>query len=236
MTQISAGFFLALVLGGQGSFPSGLGWAALICGALGLAGSVLHLGRPQVAWRAFLGWRRSWLSREILAFNGWAGMAAGWALGFVPLELVAVAGLAAVFTSVMVYVDTRRPFWSPGRTGGRFFGTVALACIGGVVALGTVSPLWFAAGLALKGLIELRDLLTADSRALDASRQLLRGPLRQLVSWRFGLLLLAAVLAVVAPGGMPVAMAAVCLGLLGEFGERACFFRAVQAPKMPGGV
>jgi Fe-S-cluster-containing dehydrogenase component/DMSO reductase anchor subunit len=49
---------------------------------IGLAGVVgalmlgpLHLGRPLLAWKAFLGWRRSWLSREIIAFNVLAGAA-----------------------------------------------------------------------------------------------------------------------------------------------------------------
>jgi DMSO reductase anchor subunit len=43
-------------------------WAALLAGALfavaGLCSSVLHLGQPMRAWRAFSHWRSSWLSRE----------------------------------------------------------------------------------------------------------------------------------------------------------------------------
>ena len=48
-----------------GRLPAGL---ALVIGAVfaaaGLCSSVLHLGQPQRAWRAFSQWRSSWLSRE----------------------------------------------------------------------------------------------------------------------------------------------------------------------------
>ena len=43
-------------------------------GALGLAASVFHLGQPLRAWRIFLGWRKSWLSREALVFGAWFGL------------------------------------------------------------------------------------------------------------------------------------------------------------------
>jgi Fe-S-cluster-containing dehydrogenase component len=39
----------------------------LAAGIAGLALSSLHLGRKERAWRAALNWRRSWLSREVLA-------------------------------------------------------------------------------------------------------------------------------------------------------------------------
>jgi Fe-S-cluster-containing hydrogenase component 2/DMSO reductase anchor subunit len=39
----------------------------LLAGGAGLALSTLHLGRKDRAWRAALNWRRSWLSREVLA-------------------------------------------------------------------------------------------------------------------------------------------------------------------------
>lgn len=43
---------------------------------IGLGAAPLHLGRPAKAWRAFLGWRTSWLSRELIAFNQFAPLAA----------------------------------------------------------------------------------------------------------------------------------------------------------------
>jgi len=42
--------------------------------AMGL--SALHLGRKERAWRAVLGLRRSWLSREVVAFSAFVGLGA----------------------------------------------------------------------------------------------------------------------------------------------------------------
>ena len=112
--------------------------AALLLGLGGLFASVFHLGRPQVAYRAIIGLRTSWLSREILAFGLFAGFASAYVavacgqyVGFaVPpafehgLGIAAgVVGLLAVGCSVMIYVDTQRAFWSPMRTGTKFLGT-----------------------------------------------------------------------------------------------------------------
>ncbi len=120
-----------------------LGWVALHAG---LVASVFHLGRPLGAWRFFLGLRTSWMSREILAF-GILSIAATGAVAatFVPLIpvsplLVALLGLGAVFTSAMIYVDTRRSSWRAGVTFPRFFGSVML--------LG-LSSAWHPAALAL---------------------------------------------------------------------------------------
>lgn len=110
--------------------------AAFLLGMTGLAASVFHLGRPWLAYRAILGWRKSWISREALAFGAFAklatlyavvpplgfGITTGWekALGLG----VALSGLAGVACSVMVYASTRRPCWNGGYTGLKF----ALSC------------------------------------------------------------------------------------------------------------
>ncbi|HWA86395.1 MAG TPA: 4Fe-4S dicluster domain-containing protein, partial [Opitutus sp.] len=94
-----------------------LGWAA---GVSGLGASVAHLGRPERAWRIFLGWRRRWLSREAVAFAAWLAVASA-ALAEPRLAAAAaVLGSAGLFCSVMIYVDTRRVFWRWGRTAPRF--------------------------------------------------------------------------------------------------------------------
>lgn len=82
LTQLSVGAFLverlleALV---PGALTAGIrplhSASALGFGLLALAVSVLHLGRPRYAYRAVLGLRHSWLSREILAFGVFAGLA-----------------------------------------------------------------------------------------------------------------------------------------------------------------
>ena len=50
--------------------------SALAFGVLSLAAATLHLGRPLLAYRAVLGLRHSWLSREIVAFGIFAKLAA----------------------------------------------------------------------------------------------------------------------------------------------------------------
>ena len=129
------------------------GFSALLTG---LACSVPHLGRPSGAWRALLGLRRSWMSREILAFLLFtlgAIFAAGANRFHAPLSpsatgIAAMLGLLAVFCSGMVYVDTRRPAWTGPITFTRFFGTTLLLGTSGaaVIFAGTTlfneSPNW----------------------------------------------------------------------------------------------
>jgi DMSO reductase anchor subunit len=117
--------------------------AALAIIALGA--SVLHLGRPWQAWRGFLGFRTSWLSREAVAFALFALLAAsygtvtaapmlGLASGTTAIaraaailrNSAAAAGVLGVFCSVMVYVATKREQWSSAQTGMKFFGSTAL--------------------------------------------------------------------------------------------------------------
>jgi len=111
------------------------GVLALALSILALVASTMHLGRPQYAWRAFIGLKTSWLSREILAFGAFAGMATLYAgalyVGNQPAvallgRATALTGVVAVFCSVMLYHVTRRVWWSGGRTGFRFVLTGAL--------------------------------------------------------------------------------------------------------------
>ena len=96
-----------------------------------LAASIFHLGRPQYFYRAILGFKTSWLSREIVAFGlfakiaivyslcvqwsfirEWVGMILGGERVLDVLGMtVCLTGLTGVFCSVMVYRDTKRPFW-----------------------------------------------------------------------------------------------------------------------------
>jgi formate dehydrogenase iron-sulfur subunit len=145
LTQLSAGSYgIALLAERLSGSPAGSPLAqAAFAGALAaiaLGASVLHLGRPWLAWRAVLGFRTSWLSREAIAFALFAllafvhgVLASGWLAAYLPIgatHLVqsgaAVAGAAGVFCSVMVYVATRRAQWSGTPTGLKFFGTALL--------------------------------------------------------------------------------------------------------------
>jgi formate dehydrogenase iron-sulfur subunit len=132
---------------------------ALFTGLFALGASVLHLGRPLLSFRAVLGFRTSWLSREILAFGAFAGLALFYAAslwqaplaaltGAEPLSesaalrlqaalraLAAGSGCIGVFCSVMVYHATRRRLWNGAPTTLRFFGSAAL--LGTAVTLST---------------------------------------------------------------------------------------------------
>lgn len=111
LTQLSVGAFIA------GGTP-----LAVPAGVLALGASVLHLGRPQYAYRAVIGLRHSWLSREVVAFGGFTGLALLHALWPQPWLAVSAAamGLAGVACSAMVYVATGRKAWRPWWVAGSF--------------------------------------------------------------------------------------------------------------------
>jgi formate dehydrogenase iron-sulfur subunit len=123
---------------------------------LALGASVFHLGRPWLAYRAVLGLRTSWLSREALVFGLFAQLAIGYgaliaapllpafpgqelAVSLAPaMRLGAVmSGLLGVFCSVMVYVVTRREQWSFAQTGLKFFSTTLLLGCASVLTVST---------------------------------------------------------------------------------------------------
>ncbi len=177
LTQLSVGAFVAdFVLGRLGGYAT-LGVArpyqslvALAMGLLALGASVFHLGRPQYAFRAILGIRTSWMSRECAAFGLFAGCSVLYAslfwveplsgrlglpappafllaqgrsvLGFV----VAASGVVGVLCSMMLYQVTARRWWSAARTSGRFLLTAA------VLGVATTSV-----ALTLASLFEGRD-------------------------------------------------------------------------------
>ncbi len=124
---------------------------ALLFGFIGLAASILHLGRPIYAFRAILGLRRSWLSREIVAFGLFASLATLFSIVSIVIpeqvELTrslatttCVIGFAAVVCSILVYVDTPRELWSPYYTSVRFL----LTC----VVLGLPTTIMLLAGIS----------------------------------------------------------------------------------------
>jgi DMSO reductase anchor subunit len=160
---------------------------ALGVGLVALAASIFHLGRPLYAFRAFLGLRTSWLSREIIAFAVFAKAAVVYAavVWREPLcrvlhcpalpsgvadalqsylgAFVALCGGVGVFCSVMVYQATLREFWSFSRTGFKFLMTT--------VVLGTATTLWttILSGALFGGdahLVELAHIATLLSKGL----------------------------------------------------------------------
>lgn len=231
---------------------------------LGLGASVFHLGRPLGAWRFFLGLRTSWMSREILAFGVVSGssllsvlllwilpQSSPWTLMLRGQTLLSAA--AAVWTSVMIYADTRRPGWEPFR--------VAQGFIGGGLSLGLSGSVLLALHCkafpqaAILGWVALawRSLLLVweewDQRRTHAAG----GELARVFSFRetvaprarlgrFTLNLgssLCGVLALCGVGGAmaPAFAAAAFLGtFLNEGLRRWLFFVGTPAPQMPRSI
>ncbi|HWA25934.1 MAG TPA: DmsC/YnfH family molybdoenzyme membrane anchor subunit [Lacunisphaera sp.] len=238
---------------------SALAIAGWLAGAAGLGLAALHLGQPLRAWRIFLGWRKSWFSREALVFGLWFPAATAYLLvriGWWPVGGAlksalafgtATLGVAGLFCSVMIYVDTRRGFWRFANTAPRFFGSAAVLGLAGALTAPD-APLalgYFLAGVTILKLIfetsALAPLADADDGTAAPARQtalLLTGPLRSANEFRVFAAVLGGILLpfLVASGSVPHVSAwpALGLALLGELAERYLFFRAVDAPKMPG--
>jgi formate dehydrogenase iron-sulfur subunit len=257
MTQLAVGTLTAVVAAGDAL--DGAAQRLLATGALGalvggLGASVLHLGRPRQAWRAFLGLRSSWMSREIVAFALLAplagvyvaglwlaapGAAAVRALG----GSVVVAGVAAIACSAMIYHATGRAFWQGRHVMGRFAGSTALL---GAIALLCVQPSWHVAlgivtlamaKLAAEGAV-LRHRRDPEWTELRRTALLMTGPLAWMTSARFacgvvGALVLPALAGV---AGTPAAVGALVLCFAGELAERYLFFAAVAPARMPGSL
>lgn len=259
-TQAAIGGFLAdLAARAAGiEVPTALPWSSLALGLFGIAASVRHLGRPLYAYRAVIGFRHSWLSREVAAFGLFAALAtihAGTTLvrpehALVTAAAVGVAGMTAVFCSAMVYHVVRRPFWHLARSVPKFAGTavvlglaLAFAVSGGTRAVGLGLMAASVAKMATDALI-LGHLRDPRLTMLRRTAVLLLGPLARASLLRLalgvagGIVLPAITLGI---RGEPTLRGAVAVGALlvvlgGELAERYLFFTAVVRPKMPGGL
>jgi Fe-S-cluster-containing dehydrogenase component/DMSO reductase anchor subunit len=260
LTQLAAGAFVADMLMDR---STAMTIVAVVAGWLALGASVLHLGRPTQAWRAVIGLRHSWLSREVVAFGAFAGLATLYAaaslLGAPPGTTAlgwaaAASGLAGVACSVCIYAVTRRTWWRAHRTGGRFaFTTVATGlAVALVAAVADGDPIAgpLAGLLALSTLVALLaqvailrhrwDVMGSD---LGRTASLLTGELRRPFVARLagalagGVVVPVIVLAV--PSGLAGAVVA-SIGLVvlvaAELCERWLFFTAVAGPRMPGAL
>lgn len=291
LTQMAVGMFLgAALLVPLAPAVFALTQAPLALGAfaalnLGLAVSVLHLGRPLGAWRAFLGLRTSWMSREIFAFSAFAGAAGAfataalwpWLVSVLPLlplidsivqpvqfspllcGVTAALGLVGVYCSAMIYIDTRRAFWSAESVSIKFFGTALLiGAAGCAVVLGwqnalTGAPVAEAArNFAIVATIIRTALFGRDFTNLHRGLSNIADPnhrsiltvwtlCRPLVFARGALFAGSTLFGVLGltHGGLPAAICATLsfvLTFASQTIERYFFFTAVVAPRMPGGI
>jgi formate dehydrogenase iron-sulfur subunit len=260
LTQMSVGMFCAAqVLSWAGLSIRAMATLAGFIGACGLAGAMFHLGRPQIAYRAWLGWRTSWMSREIIAFQLFATAAAAyiaalWCSDAGSSAAISRLGLAtcglgavSVFCSGMIYVATQRACWSLRRTLPRFAITTALLGIAGTVLVtqSLVPPSVLSACLmaatAARLVADTHALHTEDpaSSGLAGTAELLTGPLRywfdgQTVAAVTGGLVLPAAALLVPQLQSSALLLAALLICAAECVHRGLFFAAAVAPRMPG--
>ena len=237
-----------------------LGIAAALIGASAIAIASLHLGKPFKAWRSFLGWRRSWFSREVIAFGGFVPLAClNAAMPWLPklssyqVPVVigsALVGIVGVACSAMIYADTRREFWSASQCFIKFFGTSLLLGLAVPLALTPGFSPWLAASVLLVSLLKLafehrifRYLADSDAltlTSLNKTARLMKDTLGAISRLRIALGILGGVLipiVLLLDAELP-SLAAASMGvcLCAELLERYLFFSAVAPVHMPGGV
>jgi formate dehydrogenase iron-sulfur subunit len=146
----AAVFALVAALLGNTTLSGVLSVVAAGVGHAALAGTLFHLGRPVHAFKAVRAFRRSWLSREVVAFSVYAGAAIVPANHFLSAALLgesitpewmnwagmglsAVSGLIGIYTSVRIYRIPARPAWDTRRTNSGFF--LSAAVLGAMLTL-----------------------------------------------------------------------------------------------------
>jgi formate dehydrogenase iron-sulfur subunit len=245
LTQLSVGAFTTiwlLQLLGDATRLGVAALASLAIGGIALNAATLHLGRPVHAYRALKMWRRSWLSREVLAFSAFSGVAGAYAgmLWFgVPGSawvggLTVLLGVAGVLASAFIYRVPSRPSWNTPHTIFEFLLTAGVLGPLFAAAIGAGSPWWLAVSAAAMAaaqfaVIALRFFrcMASDSLELKGTARLLSTVLKRHMAWR-GLLLAAGAVAlpILVPTG-PVLALALALSLGSEILGRYLFFVSV---------
>jgi Fe-S-cluster-containing dehydrogenase component/DMSO reductase anchor subunit len=251
LTQLSVGGFATIWLLQLLGMQTRLGLAAIVSlgvGGLALAAATFHLGRAAHAYRALRMWRRSWLSREVLAFAAFSHVAAVYA-GLLWLQLpgsvwvgglTVALGLAGVTASACIYRVPARPAWNTPYTVLQFNLTAAI--LGPLFAAAAVAGAtrWLAIGAAAMAVAQatvfaLRFFraVASDSLELNGTARLLSTVLANRLVLR-GLLLATGAIALplfatgLADGpGRLLMLVALLVALGAEIVERYLFFVSV---------
>jgi len=130
--SLAAFTFLAALLVGwlAGTLVNSPGIGAIVFPvalAAAMALGSAHLGRKTRAWRAVLGFRRSWLSREIVFFSSFAVVGSAYVIGAPASRgagtIAMLLGLAGLFSMDRVYRYALRPSPLPHSAGVLMTGT-----------------------------------------------------------------------------------------------------------------
>jgi Fe-S-cluster-containing dehydrogenase component/DMSO reductase anchor subunit len=193
LTQMSVGAFAALWLqqithlAGE----AGLRFAAVasvMVANLALGASTLHLGRPAHAYRALKMWKRSWLSREVLLFSIFAGVAQAYAavLWFgtpgaeVAGAFTVLSGAAGVTATAYIYRVASRPAWNSVLTLLQFMATAALLGPAFAAAIRAGDPRVLRFAVAGAALLQLVIIAIGFLRLIASDEIELRGTARLL--------------------------------------------------------
>jgi Fe-S-cluster-containing dehydrogenase component/DMSO reductase anchor subunit len=244
LTQLSVGAFATIwlleLLGA--ARLGGAAVASLTVGALALAASTFHLGRPAYAYRALRMWRRSWLSREVLLFSLFSAIAGAYAAALwlqlpgssIVGALTTVVGLAGVTASACLYRVASRPAWNTRYTLAQFNLTALVLGPLFARAAGIGDAAWLAVASAIAAMllfvllaVRFFRLIAADGAELRGTARLLSTVLASRLVAR-GLLLAAGAIALpLARTAWPASIAALLLAVAGEIVGRYLFFVSV---------
>jgi Fe-S-cluster-containing dehydrogenase component/DMSO reductase anchor subunit len=244
LTQLSAGAFASLWITQVTGQAASL--VAFLIAALALGASTLHLGRPAFAWRALKMWRRSWLSREVLIFAIFAGVACLYAaasLFQLPFAtgagaLTGLSGFAGLYCSARIYMVPARPAWNTPRTITTFLLTAAILGPLFLALFGANATPWLPRAAAIAAALQLSNfaihffsMISADRYELQASARLLSGVLHKHLLWRAALLTAGVLLPLLQPTLLGLAIgftAALASEILGRY----LFFTGVVPKNM----
>ncbi len=250
LTQLSVGAFATIWLL-QLLGNTRLGLAALVSlavGGLALAAATFHLGRPAHAYRALRMWRRSWLSREVLAFAAFSHVAAVYA-GLLWLQLpgsvwvggmTVLLGFAGVTASACIYRVPARPAWNTQYTLLQFNLTAAI--LGPLFAAAAVAgpSRWLAIAAASMAGAQATVFALRFLRAVASDSLELKGTARLLSTVLAGRLVLRGILLAIGAIALPLLatgfpdgsgrlllLGALLVALAAELIERYLFFVSV---------
>lgn len=246
LTQLSVGALAAIWLMGLAYGMKALRFPALLSLAVGimaLGASTLHLGRPIYAYRALKMWRRSWLSREVLLFSIFSGIACLYAASLwmhlssatVFGALTAIAGISGIFASAQLYRVPARPAWNSFHTTAEFFLTALLlgpifvhAMPGSVNAWPLrVTIVATSSAILLSLILRLLRLTQSSVFEMKSTGRLLCTTLVPLLLVRIGLLMAAGIVLPLVAQSWQVRAAALVIAIASEIAGRYLFFVSV---------
>ena len=222
LIQMAAGTMGSIAFAGIGT-----AWLAAGIAMIALAAAPMHLGRPIHAYRAWRGWKTSWLSREVIAFGLFAkaAIAAAWFGTPITAAAACAAGLFGIYCSARIYTVPARPAWNSWLTLADFYLTAFTLGPTLLLALGMIAtPIPSLIGLAAQFVLTVyrrRTFEISDVAERRSTARLLDNQLRPGFIIRLAL----TIAAIIAVPNFPIA--AFVLALAAEATGRALFFQSV---------